>query len=402
MREYKKNSFSNLIAGLGSPEAKSNHTVFSSNEYKDSELIDFFENDWLAKKCIAAKVDDMLLGWRQLSESKIDIDLDVKSAIYHALIYERVTGGGLIFFETGNKNTSKPLSPNEKIIKLVPLHKGQIVEIQKVIDTPISKYFGLPEFIEIQAKSGNIKIHISRVHVFPEKQPFRSGDKFWRPSILSSSFDLIRTASVMIQITEDLFYEKKTDTYKVSGLLDMCSTEEGTEQLLTRFALNSQLKSVYHATLIDSEEDYIPTELNLSGIKENILTVFNAVAAAFDYPMTRLFGMSPSGLNSNGEGDLQNYYQSVEAQKGLKITPFLMHLDRLTGVNEEWSYLKSRVISDKEATESDDKNIKTAITALQILPARCVVNFISENTRFKLTDEEIDDILMAPDFAEDK
>lgn len=399
MKDYKgfyANTFTNLVSGLGTEKAKSSHTKFVADNYSIDELIIFYENNWLARKAINSSVDDMILGWR--TACNIDKNLDVVSTVKEALIYERVTGGGLILFDDGDLNTEKPLSGEVK--KLVALHIGEICEIKSVIADPASEYFGRPKYIEIEevSKTGEIvekKYHISRFHLFPFKQAFRKGGSFWRPSLLSTNYDLVSRTCVVLQMIEDFFYEKKTDTFKINGLMNMCSTDEGTDQLLKRFALNTQLKSLFNASLIDNEEELVTTELQLSGIKENILILFNAVSAAFDSPITKLFGMSPSGLNSTGESDLHNYYQSIEAKKATDIIPFLERLDIVTNYNDEWTISKSRTSSDTESSVIDEKNIATAIAASEYLPDTAIIRFINEKTSFNLTDEEIRSMLGA-------
>ncbi|MDT9702481.1 anti-CBASS protein Acb1 family protein, partial [Streptomyces sp. P17] len=65
------------------------------------------------------------------------------------------------------------------------------------------------------------------------------------------------------------------------------------------------------------------------GLPELIEKFLQEIAGASDIPVTRLLGQSPGGLNSTGESDLRNYYDRVNADQTLTISPALAKLDEL-------------------------------------------------------------------------
>ena len=60
---------------------------------------------------------------------------------------------------------------------------------------------------------------------------------------------------------------------------------------------------------MDTDEDYIRENASFTGIPEVMYQFFMLICSASGYPMTRLFGVSPSGLNSTGDGDTYRYYE---------------------------------------------------------------------------------------------
>ena len=50
------------------------------------------------------------------------------------------------------------------------------------------------------------------------------------------------------------------------------------------------------------------------------------LCGASHYPMTKLFGRSPAGMNATGESDLKNYYDYVDSQREAKVRPVLQKL----------------------------------------------------------------------------
>lgn len=76
-------------------------------------------------------------------------------------------------------------------------------------------------------------------------------------------------------------------------------------------------------------------------------------------------GSSPGGLNSTGEGDLRNYYDSTATFQRLRLTPALQRLDEImfktalggkrpADFYYEWSPLWK--LSDKEKAEINKMN----------------------------------------------
>lgn len=393
-KQVRANSFTNLASGLGTMAAKSSHSSFSPSRHTDQQLVDLYEYNWLAKKAVRCVVDDIVYGGRVAADgSPMDTAFPVNPVVSEVLTYQMVVGGGVVFFDDGASSNADPLKG--KPTRIIAIPKTTIAWVDKLITNPSSPWFGLPEFIKLQGGDERDKIHVSRLHFFPSWQPFRTNESFWRPSTLDSAYDQIVEAGVVIQMIEDLFHEKKTDTYKVAGLMDMCSSEEGTQQLLKRFALNAQLRSAYHATILDTEEDHIPTELSLSGVQENAMFLLTLVAGAFDIPVTRLLGVSPGGLNATGESDLQNYYQGVEAKKDQWLTPFYTRLDALMGSTAKWSFEPSRTLSDTQLADNDSKNTQTALAMVDTLPDTAIVRYLLTNTRFTLTPAERRDLGLA-------
>jgi hypothetical protein len=86
--------------------------------------------------------------------------------------------------------------------------------------------------------------------------------------------------------------------------------------------------------------------------------------------MTRLFGMSPGGLNASGESDLRNYYDRVSSSQTLEMQPAMMLLDEClirsaTGqrdpkIHYVWNPLWQ--MSEKEKAEVFEKKSSAART----------------------------------------
>lgn len=69
------------------------------------------------------------------------------------------------------------------------------------------------------------------------------------------------------------------------------------------------------------------------------------LCGASHYPMTKLFGRSPSGMNATGESDLQNYYDYVDSQREAKVRPALEKLLPIMAVSA-WGRLPDNLQID--------------------------------------------------------
>lgn len=112
--------------------------------------------------------------------------------------------------------------------------------------------------------------------------------------------------------------------YKIKGFNAARGKQDMYEKLLERARLVDTLRSVVRGIALDADsEDATRVTTSLAGYGEaqNILVV--ALAAASGYPITKLFGEAPAGLNATGEGDLNNYYDWVSSYEEHDAKPLL-------------------------------------------------------------------------------
>jgi phage-related protein (TIGR01555 family) len=64
-------------------------------------------------------------------------------------------------------------------------------------------------------------------------------------------------------------------------------------------------------TLMDSKDEFEAHQYTFAGLDNVLLQFGQQIAGALQIPLVRLFGQSPTGLNSSGESDLRTYYDNV-------------------------------------------------------------------------------------------
>jgi uncharacterized protein len=75
-------------------------------------------------------------------------------------------------------------------------------------------------------------------------------------------------------------------------------------------------------------EEYQRHPYTFSGVNNAFDIVMRDVAGAADMPLTRLFGVSPAGMNATGESDDRHFYDHVASRREAHMDPALEQLDQ--------------------------------------------------------------------------
>jgi phage-related protein (TIGR01555 family) len=86
-------------------------------------------------------------------------------------------------------------------------------------------------------------------------------------------------------------------------------------RLKTRVEAMDMTKSVLHSVLLGVDEEYTRDSATVTGIADLLDRFMMNLSAVTQYPVTKLFGRSPAGMNATGENDLKNYYDAVRSKQ---------------------------------------------------------------------------------------
>jgi phage-related protein (TIGR01555 family) len=90
---------------------------------------------------------------------------------------------------------------------------------------------------------------------------------------------------------------------------------------------------VFRSQYLDSEEEFSRDTVIFAGIPEILDIIFMLISADTGYPITRLFGVSPGGMNATGESDMRNYYDNVRSIQSTELKSILLYFLRIIS---EW------------------------------------------------------------------
>lgn len=320
----------NLVSKLGTIRDKASHDQFAWHISKTTfELDNFYSASSTARKIVNRPVQDMMRqGYyfggisgdplkrldNELDRLKIDVHLS------RALRFARKHGKSYILLATNDgADLSEPINTSKGLSYITSLSVSQLALGSQM--RPASEANGCydkPVFYKLQKGTGNTApgiIHHSRIIEIQ----WDDGD-----GVLEQVYeDVLRYTSVNANAAS-LVHEAKIDIIKTPNLA--MQIEQHTDSILKRFSLVGMLKGNNGTVLLDSEEEYTSKTYNFSGLPDLMQEFAVQVSGAADIPHTILFGRSPAGLNSTGEHDLKNYYDTVGSYQRDYLRPVLRQL----------------------------------------------------------------------------
>lgn len=347
MRQYVGDTLRGLVnkmTGTGTHRDKTTAADWVHYDLTRDECQAMFANSWIARKGVSIPAFDMLRGgWEwQLDDNKRDkmqlaeSALNLRPKIRDAVTQGRLLGGAGVLIGDGHPKPQEPLDYSRPVEYLTVLSRDQLFYDELDLDV-MSPWYGEPQMYQLTSTSNvaTVDVHPSRIARFlgapkPESQLVTFDP--WGYSVLQGMIDSINAHATGIKSSHRLLDEATVNYHSIKGLLDALATESGTDRVKAVVELSEQLASHVNARILDADTHKLEQfKADLTGIPEVLQAILQAAAAGFDIPITRFLGQSPGGLNSTGEGDLDNYYDMVAAEQELTLDPPLMKVLRAVG-----------------------------------------------------------------------
>ena len=332
----------NAVANLGTPRDKASSSVYVPATMTYQELLNAYRGAWLPRKIVDIPALDATRKWRNWQGSADEITaleaeetrLQYREKVRKAKTAARLFGGSALYIGTGDANQSLPLDLGRigrgGLRYLTPLAMRHLTagEIER---DPVAEGFGRPrDYTLTTSGRETVTIHPSRLALFYGAEIPGDGEwlgEGWGDSSLIAVMDAVRHADSTSANVASLVFEAKIDVISIPGLSEMLSDARGESALATRLTAAASMKGINGTVVIDGEESYEQKSASFGTLPEVMDRFYQAVAGAADIPMTRLFGMSPAGLNATGDGDLKNYYDRIQAMQQLELQPAMATLD---------------------------------------------------------------------------
>jgi phage-related protein (TIGR01555 family) len=377
----------NVITGLSTAadKTKKNRSV-PNGIIPDPELESIYIDDGLGARIVNMLPDDMFReGWKYKFpdeeetsiEEYADIydevleELKVDSKVREAFYWARLYGGAVILIGAlDGQGLDAPLKPQRirTFEYLRVIDRSDIIYSNIVFQLdPEKPRYGMPEFYPIRFKNAagvdeTQNVHYSRIievhgNLIPAGASHYSEEqRFWGISVLQNVNEHLGTVGTSIKNVGHLLHEFSTGKFKFAGLAEMLSFPDGEEKVRKRVEILDLMRSVFHSIYLDSSDDFIRDSVSFAGVPEVLYNLYMLVSAGTGYPITRLFGVSPAGMNATGESDMRNYYDMVRSKQTNEAEPILLRLVRIIsewkGIPEpyiEWNPLEQ--LSRKELAE---------------------------------------------------
>lgn len=370
----------NLVSGLGTAKDKRVGAAYVFNPIDPAQLVSMHRSDWMARKVVDIIPDDMTREWREWKADEKVVQaiekierapqINIQAKVNEALQLARLRGGSIIVLgvDVGRPEDELVLERVGKdALKYVHvLGRDQVsyTDINRDITSP---YYGEPTMWEFSSKGGqNVRIHPSRVIRFigaPVLDKSLSPDELWGDSILQVVYDAIQNAASSQEHTASLIPEAKTDVIYIPRLSEYLKDDKTTQKLTERFTYANTMKSMFNMLLLEGNgtegEKWEQKTIQFGQFPELLRQFMTVAAGSADIPLVRFLQEAPSGLGSNGETTLKNYYDRIGADQRNDLSPSLWRFDEIairsaTGKRDpkiyyEWAPLYSQ--TEKERAE---------------------------------------------------
>ena len=341
-------AFSNPLFRLGF----GSQSPVEATEYPLTRMTDnyallnsLYRDNWVVQNVVGLMVDDMLREWYKLQGlSPAEQDAlrreerraGIRERMNEGLRWGRLYGGaaGLIMIE-GQEDFSKPLDLNliypNTFRGLYILDRWQ--GVMPDLELTMEQGEAVPRYYSITDAAGKTitRVHHSRVVRFTGRDlPLieRQAEMYWGESEIEALYkDVVAHDNVSANMVA-LTFQANVNTMEVKGLEQLLSLAPS--QVQKRFwdvmQAQSVLRTNFGIQLVEQGNKISNTQYSFAGLQDVYESMCLNLCGASHYPMTKLFGRSPAGMDATGESDLKNYYDYVDSQREAKLRPALEKL----------------------------------------------------------------------------
>lgn len=352
-----------------------------------------YRQSWIVGVAVDSVADDMTRAGvdfgsalsPQIVENMVGVieDLQLWNAIGDVIRWARLYGGAIGVLLIDGQDLETPLR-NETVGKgqfrgILPLSRWELLPAgvglsdPQIAITDLGPNIGQQKMYAVGPNASalvNKRIHYSRIiRSEGTKLPFfqRMAEQGWGISIVERMFDRLTAYDSATTGAAQLVFKAYLRVLKVQGLRKILAAGGAAEEALAKnVEAIRKFQSTEGLTLIDSEDEFETYNYTFSGLDSLLIQFGEQISGATEIPLVRLLGQSPGGLNSTGESDLRNYYDSINAKQNRTLrSPMTRILDILhrsvTGVAppQDFNYKFNPLW---QLSETEKATASTAIT----------------------------------------
>lgn len=343
-------AFSNPLFRLG----YGSQSPLEATEYPLTRMTDnypllnsLYRGNWVVQNVVGLAVDDMLREWYKLKSSispdyldKLDAEerrTNIRARINEGLRWGRLYGGaaGLILIDGHEDILDKPLELDTiypgafQGLYVLDRWNGIVPDVELILENgnPVPKYY------TITTATGETisKIHHSRIIRFTGRELpkiERQAEMYWEESEIEALYREVVKHDNVSENMAALTFQANVNTMEVQNLEQLFSLGSIEQQRRFWNVMQNQsvLRSNFGIQLVNKGDQITNHQYGFGGLSDVFESMCLNLCGASHYPMTKLFGRSPAGMNATGESDLKNYYDYIDSQREAKLRPVLNKL----------------------------------------------------------------------------
>jgi hypothetical protein len=424
-------AFSNPLArlGAGTPDAMQ-FTQYTRQNFtaQYNTLTNLYRENWVVKRLIDAVPEDMTKSWYRITSqlapdqkqqiTRLERKTRIRERVREGLKWGRLYGGAVavIVIDGHDDILDQPLNYD----MIMPgSFKGLIIvdrwsgvspsyEIVENVDDP---EFGLPEYYTVSTASFGfgVRAHHSRIVRFTGRHlPYieELAETYWGTSELEHVYsEIVKYDNTSYNIAA-LIFQANLKIYKMEGFEQLGTAPQSViKDLYNTLTMMNFMMNNQGMQIMGHQDSLETQQYSFSGLSDIYEMFMLDVSGASEIPVTRLFGRSPAGLNSTGESDMQNYYDSIEEKQETYLKPIIEELLPILCMSEFGSIpddLNFEFEPIRRPSEEEKKTIATQTTGAVaemfnagIISQKIALKELRESTRAtgmwnNITDEDIE------------
>ena len=335
-----------LNLGLGTNNALSDSTYGFLPITRDRTLLEWiYRGSWIAGVAVDSIAEDMTREKIQI-QSMLDPGLiselsaganhfGIWPSICETISWGRLYGGaiGVIMIEGQDPRTPLRIeSVGRNQFKGIMCFDRWMVEpdLERMVRGPGDDSL-VPNTYWVVASGSGVSFEGMRVHhsrCFRHegvRLPYwqRVMENMWGISVLERLYDRLIAFDSATNGAAQLVYKSYLRTYAVDGLREIVASGGAQTANLEKFVeFMRRYQGIEGMTLIDAADRFESqgsAGTSFSGISELLVHFGQQISGGLGIPLVRLFGQAPVGLNSTGESDFRNYYDTIHQKQEKEI-----------------------------------------------------------------------------------
>lgn len=303
-----------------------------------------FEHDWLARRVVEIPAKDATREWITLSHEtdpgkaervREELErLNMREIFEEAIRLGRMYGGNLMVIGAfDGREMHEPLG-TVRSTEFVHNVDRYLTFPQSYYMDPMEMRYGSPETYLVQ----RLQIHGSLTSTVHESRVIRFDGNYlppvrrmrnygWGESVLQNFYEALRNFGVSVQSASAVLEDFVTKKVKISNLVDLLSTEDGENDIMTRMSLLAYGMSVHNLAVFGEDEEFEKMGTPITNLPELLNFMVDVTSAAAEIPKARLFHNQTGILGGDpGATDLRVHYDNIAAFQENKCRPKLRRI----------------------------------------------------------------------------
>lgn len=403
----------NVMIGMGTNrDRRSFHQFMIGPMQNFQELEAAYIENWIARAIVDFPVDDSTREWRVFSSKEAKIlqnaekKYNVQAVTQNAFKWAGLYGGAGALMIT-DQDLSKPLElskiKKDSLKRFLPLDRMLISGSDYNLTNVMAENYMRAEYFRVNG--GTQQIHHSHFVIAPGAElPMRMRliNGGWDDSQLRRCLEDIKDSVAAKSGIASLILESNIDTITKEGIANDLSSGDMDDAIAKRYRLFGMMKSLFGLAVLDSNEALDRKSVSFGGLGDILSVLMEWTSGAAGIPMTRLFGVQAKGLGDSGQGDMNNYNNTIRGGQESRYRPFLQRLDAvlvrstLGGMPDdlEFEFAPLAIPTDSEVSDQRLADAQTDDIRLAqgVVKKSQIARTLMGRGEYGITDKDIADI----------